>query len=262
MSLSKVQSNVSLDIRALNENSDATLYLGTPFNSVSASKCAIIAEGGGEVGWSTSNLHFCLNNTLNNDISYTANISDSKMTILSGGNVGISNTAPNHKLSVNGDVYTSGSYLPFTGSHISLNTLPSHEDGTLVASTGNVSTDDTVYNTFIEIEPTSVSKDKRVIGVVCNRKVEVSDGASNSEPNTYTTTTTQIIAIGEGRMLVCNENGDIENGDYICSSNVVGHGMKQDDDLLHNYTVAKATEDCSFTGSDDKKLVSVTFHCG
>jgi hypothetical protein len=159
-------------------------------------------------------------------------------------------------------VYTSGSYSPFTGSHISLNTLPSHEDGTLVASTGNVSTDDTVYNTFIEIEPTSVSKDKRVIGVVCNRKVEVSDGASNSEPNTYTTTTTQIIAIGEGRMLVCNENGDIENGDYICSSNVIGYGMKQDDDLLHNYTVAKATEDCSFTGSDDKKLVSVTFHCG
>lgn len=193
-----------------------------------------------------------LNETANvmSYITAAGEVTTSDIQIVNG-NVGIANTAPNHKLSVNGDVYTSGSYLPFTGAHISLNTLSSYEDGTLVASTGNVSTDDTVYNTSVEIEPTSVSKDKRVIGVTCKRETELD-----------AITTTQIIALGEGRMLVCNENGDIENGDYICSSNVIGHGMKQDDDLLHNYTVAKATEDCSFTGPDDKKLVSVTFHCG
>ena len=255
-------SDVSAAIVAGGEANDATLYLGTPFASDSAYKTAIIAEG--IASWSVAKLHFCLNNNFgSNDIATeTADISDARMTILSGGNVGISNTSPNHKLSVNGDVYASGSYLPFTGAHISLNTLSSYEDGTLVASTGNVSADDTVYNTSVEIEPTSVSKDKRVIGITCKRETEISDGESNAEPNTYTITTTQIIALGEGRMLVCNENGDIENGDYICSSNVIGHGMKQDDDLLHNYTAAKATENCSFTGPDDKKLVSVTFHCG
>ena len=45
--------------------------------------------------------------------------------------------------------------------------------------------------------------------------------------------------------------------------------MKQDDDLLHNYTVAKITQDCDFSeGAIDagnnykKKLVGCTYHCG
>ncbi len=38
----------------------------------------------------------------------------------------------------------------------------------------------------------------------------------------------------------CNSNGNIENGDYITSSDYLGYGEQQDDDLLHNYTVAKA----------------------
>jgi len=42
---------------------------------------------------------------------------------------------------------------------------------------------------------------------------------------------------------------DVENlqsGDYITTSNVAGYGMKQSDDLVHNYTVAKILQDCDF----------------
>jgi hypothetical protein len=53
-------------------------------------------------------------------------------------------------------------------------------------------------------------------------------------------------SVGEGAMWVCNSNGNIENGDYITSSDYLGYGEKQDDDLLHNYTVGKATIDCNF----------------
>ncbi len=43
-----------------------------------------------------------------------------------------------------------------------------------------------------------------------------------------------------------NSNNNIENGDYIQSSNYLGYGEKQDDDILHNYTVAMATMSCDF----------------
>ena len=49
-------------------------------------------------------------------------------------------------------------------------------------------------------------------------------------------------AIGEGRVLVTNVNGTIEVGDYITTSSIPGYGQKQDDDLLHSYTLGKAIE--------------------
>ena len=55
-----------------------------------------------------------------------------------------------------------------------------------------------------------------------------------------------INGVGEGAMWVCSKNGNLENGDYITSSGINGYGMKQDDDLLHNYTVGKMTMDCNF----------------
>jgi hypothetical protein len=59
-------------------------------------------------------------------------------------------------------------------------------------------------------------------------------------------------------MWICNINGNLENGDYICSSDIEGLGMKQADDLLHNYTVAKITMDCDFAPQLVKKKIAVT----
>ena len=55
-----------------------------------------------------------------------------------------------------------------------------------------------------------------------------------------------INSVGEGAIWVVNTNGSLESGDYITTSNVAGYGQKQDDDILHNYTVAKITMDCDF----------------
>ncbi len=62
-------------------------------------------------------------------------------------------------------------------------------------------------------------------------------------------------SVGGGGLWVCNLNGNIENGDIIQSSELTGRGEKQDDDSLHNYTVATATMDCSF------KLDSSYYRC-
>jgi len=55
-----------------------------------------------------------------------------------------------------------------------------------------------------------------------------------------------INSVGEGGIWVVNTNGHLESGDYITTSNVAGYGMRQDDDILHNYSVAKITMDCDF----------------
>lgn len=86
-----------------------------------------------------------------------------------------------------------------------------------------------------------------------------------------------INSLGEGAIWVCNINGNLENGDYITSCEVPGYGMMQDDDLLHNYTVAKITQDCDFDLNSNvydcvefdfegqtykKAFVGCTYHCG
>jgi hypothetical protein len=81
-----------------------------------------------------------------------------------------------------------------------------------------------------------------------------------------------LMSIGEGVVWITNKNGDIGNGDLIVSSNVVGHGELQDDDIFRSCTVAKCTEaidwesvteTVDFNGVPYKKyLCSCTFHCG
>ena len=73
----------------------------------------------------------------------------------------------------------------------------------------------------------------------------------------------QVYAVGDGNILVCSEGENISTGDYICSSNVAGYGMKQSDDLLHNYTVAKALEAVDWSQeSETTKLIACTYHAG
>ena len=86
-----------------------------------------------------------------------------------------------------------------------------------------------------------------------------------------------INSLGEGGIWICNINGNLENGDYITTCEVPGHGMLQDDDLLHNSTVAKITQDCTFELDNPnydcvefefegqtyrKAFVGCTYHCG
>jgi hypothetical protein len=68
-----------------------------------------------------------------------------------------------------------------------------------------------------------------------------------------------INSVGEGGIWVCGQNGNIENGDLIVSSNSHGHGMKQNDNIIRNYTVAKATCDAIFKNVKDKKFIGCIY---
>ena len=125
----------------------------------------------------------------------------------------------------------------------------------------------------------TTSNDKKVWGVIDSwddpsttvRDVQVQGGFNHNFDNREDDRLI-INSIGEGAIMVSNINGNLENGDYVTTSAIEGLGMKQDDDLLHNYTVAKITQDEDFAtlttdiiheGTTYKmKLVGCTYHCG
>jgi hypothetical protein len=71
-----------------------------------------------------------------------------------------------------------------------------------------------------------------------------------------------INAVGEGGINVCGEGGDIQLGDLIVTSSIPGKGMRQGDDLVRSYTVAKAREDVTFDSPSDIKMVACIYLCG
>jgi hypothetical protein len=95
------------------------------------------------------------------------------------------------------------------------------------------------------------SKDKSCFGVISESEDPELRGvgvASVFFPTEKEEGDTRIFinSVGEGAIWVSNRNGPLESGDYITTSDIPGYGEKQDDDILHNYTVAKITMDCDF----------------
>ena len=61
---------------------------------------------------------------------------------------------------------------------------------------------------------------------------------------------------------VCNEGGAIEAGDLLCTSSTAGYLMKQDDDIIHGYTVGKAMEDVTFDENGQASGIYGYIYCG
>ena len=72
----------------------------------------------------------------------------------------------------------------------------------------------------------------------------------------------QVNAVGEGQINVCGENGNIAVGDYIVTSSTAGKGMKQADDVIHSYTVAKAREAVTFSNPTDVQMIACIYVSG
>jgi hypothetical protein len=51
---------------------------------------------------------------------------------------------------------------------------------------------------------------------------------------------------GTSVIWITDINGPLFNGDYITTSEIPGYGMRQDDDIKHNYTGPKITQNCCF----------------
>ena len=158
----------------------------------------------------------------------------------------------------------------FTGCHISTiitpsnyNTLYSYYSNNiyifkpgLIVSVDN-STHINIDSSKFNIKLTDTITDKTVFGVI----------------NSYLGNQQYYInSLGEGAIWVSNINGDVQNGDYIMSSNISGYGCKQNDDILHSYTVAKCCSIINWNSinsyinyySKQYKIafVACTYHCG
>jgi hypothetical protein len=159
----------------------------------------------------------------------------------------------------------------FTGQHMCHSdfleqTKESLEDkiGYIVVSTGEYKILDkqnkqaiTINDALPKIKLSNHAYQKNVFGIITNeinerpyRKEEDGSIILDYEEYDYERNIhgrIRVNSVGEGAIWVCNENGSLENGDYITSSNVPGLGMKQADDILHNFTVAKITCDLDFS---------------
>ena len=69
-------------------------------------------------------------------------------------------------------------------------------------------------------------------------------------------------SLGEGQVNVCGENGNIEIGDLIVTSSMLGKGMRQADDVVRNYTVAKSREAVTFSAPNEVKTIACIYLCG
>ena len=62
-------------------------------------------------------------------------------------------------------------------------------------------------------------------------------------------------------MNVVGEGGNIQKGDLLVASSTPGKGMKQADDIMRGYTVARAREDAVFAPGEEKQIACI-YLCG
>jgi hypothetical protein len=177
--------------------------------------------------------------------------------------------APTYTLDVRGQIRSQGSLVTsFTGQHkcvpeepVDKGLIVSAKKNQFVKLNGSLDTGKsaiTIDESLPVVSLSNVAKDKACFGVVSSTeeantfyRVETTNGGVISYiPKTLGDNRAIVNSVGEGAIWVVNTNGSLEAGDYITTSNVAGYGQKQDDDTLHNYTVAKITMDCDFTGSN------------
>lgn len=183
------------------------------------------------------------------------------------------------------DFYADGSgtnYGPFTGTHDSL--VPIGATFTV----GDIVVDQQIIerngvSSAIALVANSTSTNQSgVIGIVCAEpsalieqhpsayieSIEEVDGntITTMKPSFASACSTYnfmpINAVGEGQINVCGEGGDINTGDLISASSITGKGMKQADDLVHQYTVAKARESVTFASPTEVKQIACIYLCG
>ncbi len=183
-------------------------------------------------------------------------------------------------LYVDGDITATGTISPFTGMHDGL------LDDAVLPDIGDILIDSqllitrNVANTLFLMDVSSVPN-TAAIGIYAGTRsssyVPVAaqlayvDKGFNEEnlpaldpiydPDFVDRKTIISNSLGEGLVNVCGEGGAIQAGDLIVTSSVSGKGMKQADDILRSYTVAKAREAATFSGSEIKQIACI-YLCG
>jgi len=215
---------------------------------------------------------------------------------MSGGGkarIGVSSTGGGYGVEVyQGGYYDSSGlgYGPFTGRHDGMiDKATQFSLGDIVVDVRTIAV--TLSDCFTEVGIPSEPNQKAAIGVITGSSSDWHTPASfidqvataqsiaehvptPSDPSGPIVTTHNISdydqvydmvtinSLGEGAINVCGEGGDIQTGDLIVTSSVPGKGMKQSDDIVRSYTVAKARESVSFATADDVKMIACIYLCG
>ena len=172
-----------------------------------------------------------------------------------------------HSLEVSSPISVFGTTLSFTGQHLcspegpmSQGLVVSANKNRYTTLNGPLTTGSRAIRSSEALPVVSLSEsqnDRSVFGVV--DRFESGDGTTRNQTQgaTIVMSTKEIgdqkvivNSLGEGAVWVVNTNGAVVSGDYLTTSNVSGYTQKQDDDILHNYTVAKITMDCDFNPVD------------
>lgn len=207
--------------------------------------------------------------------------------IFSSGNVGIGTSSPVAPLSVTGVdngtvasllINTAQSNITTADSFIKFNA----SDGTIGTIAGTGSSGIIAYNTFTGAHWTQVEdvndlfeyallcsngkivdwgQNQLTKSHVCSKKADQTiigsyGGNSNNRD--------QIMAIGTGYMVVINKGEDINIGDYLYSSDVMGYAEKQKylfvtDNTYRNYTAAKAMQPIKWANGEKSRKIAVIY---
>jgi hypothetical protein len=149
------------------------------------------------------------------------------------------------------DFYADGpgtNYGPFTGAHevkLSADFPENVTPGMIVSVTGETQVRQidgrniSFSSTLPTVQLSDTPDDSKVLGVLISESPLIEEHWYIDELNERDRFGI-VNALGDGRVWVTDINGDIEAGDYITTSLVAGYGQKQNDDLLHSYTLGKA----------------------
>ncbi|KZN30052.1 hypothetical protein N480_03660 [Pseudoalteromonas luteoviolacea S2607] len=162
-----------------------------------------------------------------------------------------------------------GAIGPFTGAHDGLMAKDVDiQPGDLVCDTALVNISD-MSNAMCEMSISSRKAQRTVRGVFVTRHPITSPlpaalsgfrGFQKFLEHQHSHDIIEFNALGEGVLNVCGQGGDIEAGDYLCSSDTPGKGMRQhDQDFERPYTIAQARHAVTFTSSTQIKKIAVIY---
>ncbi|AMR77685.1 hypothetical protein A2G96_08020 [Cupriavidus nantongensis] len=176
-------------------------------------------------------------------------------------------------------------YGPFTAGHEALIPKETAADVGMVLDDDELIAARDLGNTLLTTKPSSSARSPRSAGVLVSRR-PLRDGVPAALIKEYREegegedkTITPVLvdewddlcerydlvvmnALGDGQVLACGRNGDIEAGDWLCSSDMPGIAQRQGDDVFRNYTLAKSRVGVTFDYPDQVKLVPLFYKCG
>jgi hypothetical protein len=158
-------------------------------------------------------------------------------------------------------------FLPFTGAHIALAPMDDdYELGDIVIDVDVIDKPD-VNNVLTTVARSSKANERAAIGVVSAVRQLVGSFPEELRYDLWwqfmdVCYLLHVNGLGEGQVNVCGANGDIQKGDLIVCSPIRGKGMKQDDDCVRAYTVARARESVTFDHPTQVKQIACIYVCG